>query len=123
MLQFFDSDLLSLTLYILVKLEFKIERFDTESVKGTRSTEMLCLECPRIDTVNFYCVVGFNHQCRQCNLVTFEQDRSGRVLKYDPETRQTTVLARDLFYPNGIAVAQDSSFLLLSFTSKTRYTQ
>lgn len=57
---------------------------------------------------------------RQCNLVTFEQDRSGRMMKYDPNTQKTTVLARDLFYPNGIAVSLDSSFLLMSFTSKTR---
>ena len=58
---------------------------------------------------------------RQCNLVTFEQDKSGRLLKYDPQTQQTTVIARDLFYPNGIAVSQDSSFLLFSYTSKSRY--
>ncbi|KAG0627086.1 hypothetical protein M758_2G172600 [Ceratodon purpureus] len=57
---------------------------------------------------------------KQCNLVTFEQDKSGRLLKYDPQTQQTTVIARDLFYPNGIAVSQDSSFLLFSYTSKSR---
>lgn len=56
----------------------------------------------------------------QCNIVTFEQDRSGRVLRYDPKTQQTTVLARELFYPNGIAVSLDSSFMLLSHTSKSR---
>lgn len=58
---------------------------------------------------------------RQCHLVTIEQDRSGRVLRYDPQTQQTTVIARDVFYPNGVAVSQDSSFLLLSYTSKSRY--
>ena len=64
---------------------------------------------------------GLVFKLSQCNLVTFEQDRSGRLLKYDPQTQKTTVLARDLFYPNGIAVSQDSAFLLLSLTSKSRY--
>lgn len=57
---------------------------------------------------------------RQCNFVTFEQDRSGRLLKYEPGTQQTTVLARGLYYPNGIAISQDNTFLLLSLTSKVR---
>ncbi len=58
---------------------------------------------------------------RQCNLLTFEQDRTGRLLKYEPSTQQTTVLAQNVYYPNGVAVAKDSTFLLVSLTSKSRY--
>ncbi|CAK9235301.1 unnamed protein product [Sphagnum troendelagicum] len=57
---------------------------------------------------------------RQCNLLIFEQERTGRLLKYEPSTQQTTVLAKDLYYPNGVAVAKDSTFLLVSLTSKSR---
>ncbi|CAM6049337.1 unnamed protein product [Sphagnum compactum] len=57
---------------------------------------------------------------RQCNLLTFEQDRTGRLLKYEPSTQQTTVLAQNVYYPNGVAVAKDSTFLLVSLTSKSR---
>ncbi len=58
---------------------------------------------------------------RQCNLLTIEQDRTGRLLKYEPSTQQTTVLAQNVYYPNGVAVAKDSTFLLVSLTSKSRY--
>jgi sugar lactone lactonase YvrE len=55
--------------------------------------------------------------------LTFEQERTGRLLKYEPSTQQTTVLAKDLYYPNGVAVAKDSTFLLVSLTSKSRFIQ
>ena len=37
--------------------------------------------------------------------------RTGRLLKYDPSVDEVTVLARNLYFPNGIAVDKDETFL------------
>ncbi len=45
-----------------------------------------------------------------------EHGPNGRVLKYDPETRETTVLIEGRSYANGIALASDGSYLLVAET-------
>ncbi|CAK9311442.1 unnamed protein product [Citrullus colocynthis] len=43
-------------------------------------------------------------------------DKTGRLLKYDPHTKNVTVLRKGLAFPNGVALNADSSFLLLAET-------
>lgn len=50
----------------------------------------------------------------------FEHRPNGRVLKFDPATGKTTVLARDLVFPNGIAVGPKGQYLLVNETLKYR---
>ena len=45
---------------------------------------------------------------------------NGRLLKYEPATETTTVLARDLTFANGVALAPDESFVLVNETSTYR---
>lgn len=40
-------------------------------------------------------------------------DRSGRLLKYDPTTKEVTVLMRSLAFANGVALSKDNSFVLV----------
>lgn len=40
----------------------------------------------------------------------------GRLLTFDPKTRQTRVLLRDLYFANGVAVSPDQSFVLVNET-------
>lgn len=44
----------------------------------------------------------------------FTGESSGRLLKYNPTTKVTTVLLRDLQFPNGVTLSKDESFLLFS---------
>ncbi|MCB1304121.1 MAG: strictosidine synthase family protein [Leptospiraceae bacterium] len=44
----------------------------------------------------------------------------GRLLKYDPQTGQTTVLRDGLYFANGVALAPDESYLLLNETYRYR---
>ncbi|KAF7112651.1 hypothetical protein RHSIM_RhsimUnG0207600 [Rhododendron simsii] len=37
---------------------------------------------------------------------------SGRVLKYNPSTKETTVLVRNLQFPNGVSLSKDGSFFV-----------
>ena len=45
-----------------------------------------------------------------------EHGPNGRVLKYDPETQEATVLLAGRSYANGIALAADGSYLLVAET-------
>ena len=41
-------------------------------------------------------------------------DRTGRLMKYEPRTKEVNVLLKGLAFPNGVAVSKDNSFLLLA---------
>lgn len=51
---------------------------------------------------------------RNFNQLIFSGENSGRVLKYSPVTEETTVLARNLGFPNGISLSKDGSFFVFS---------
>lgn len=44
--------------------------------------------------------------------VVFSGENSGKVLKYDPKTKETTVLLRNVQFPNGLTLSKDGSFFL-----------
>lgn len=44
--------------------------------------------------------------------LVFSAEPSGRVLKYDPKTKETTVLIRNLQFPNGLSLSEDYSFFV-----------
>lgn len=49
-----------------------------------------------------------------------ESRPNGRLLKYDPATKETTVLLDNLYFANGVALSSDESFLLLNETYRYR---
>jgi sugar lactone lactonase YvrE len=49
-----------------------------------------------------------------------EHQPNGRLLSYDPKTRATGVVLRDLQFANGVAVSPDQSFVLAVETGKYR---
>mmetsp|Transcript_20727 Transcript_20727/g.62454 ORF Transcript_20727/g.62454 Transcript_20727/m.62454 type:complete len:407 (-) Transcript_20727:639-1859(-) len=53
-------------------------------------------------------------------LINFQGRPTGRVLKYSPSARTTTVVADNLWYPNGIALSSDRSFLVVAETPSKR---
>uniref|UniRef100_A0A7N0VK27 Strictosidine synthase conserved region domain-containing protein n=1 Tax=Kalanchoe fedtschenkoi TaxID=63787 RepID=A0A7N0VK27_KALFE len=52
------------------------------------------------------------YQRRNFLQLVFSGDSSGRVLKYDPLTKETTVLVRNLQFPNGVSLSKDGSFFI-----------
>ena len=46
-----------------------------------------------------------------------EHRPNGRLLAYDPKTRQTRAVLGDLYFANGVAVSSDQSFVLVNETS------
>ena len=47
----------------------------------------------------------------------------GRLIRYDPATQKAEVLLRDLHFANGVALAQDESFVLVNETWRYRITR
>ena len=50
----------------------------------------------------------------------FEARPHGRLLRYDPVSRRTTVLLRDLYFANGVALSQGEDFVLVNETYRYR---
>ncbi|KAE8711396.1 Protein STRICTOSIDINE SYNTHASE-LIKE 3 [Hibiscus syriacus] len=46
--------------------------------------------------------------------IVFSSEKSGRLLKYNPHTQETTVLMKNLQFPNGVSLSKDTSFLVFS---------
>eukprot|EP00249_Psilotum_nudum_P035131 c55186_g1_i1 orf=206-1330(-) len=54
------------------------------------------------------------------DLDVLEARPNGRLLKYDPGTRTTTLLLSNLYFPNGVAVSSNQKSLIFCETSKVR---
>ncbi|KAF9611749.1 hypothetical protein IFM89_034932 [Coptis chinensis] len=52
--------------------------------------------------------------------VTLSGDSTGRLMKYDPRSRQVTVLQRGLKFANGVALSKDYTFVLVAETGARR---
>ncbi|KAG9445245.1 hypothetical protein H6P81_016585 [Aristolochia fimbriata] len=64
------------------------------------------------------------YQRRNFMQLVFSAEDSGRLLKYNPVTKETTVLKRNLQFPNGISMSKDKSFFVFcegSLGKLTRY--
>ena len=49
-----------------------------------------------------------------------EHQPNGRFMAYDPRTKQTRVLLKDLYFANGVALSPDQSFVLVNDTGSYR---
>lgn len=52
------------------------------------------------------------YQRRNFMQLVFSGDDSGKVLKFNPATKETTVLVRNVQFPNGISLSKDGSFFV-----------
>jgi sugar lactone lactonase YvrE len=55
-----------------------------------------------------------DHTLAQVTLDVWDSRPSGRLLRYDPRTKAARVVLDNLFYANGVAIAQDESFVLVA---------
>lgn len=59
-------------------------------------------------------------QRRQFISAVVAGDKTGRLMKYDPQTKEVQVLLDSLQFPNGVALSQDGSHLLIVETTTCR---
>ncbi|KAG0451703.1 hypothetical protein HPP92_026332 [Vanilla planifolia] len=62
-----------------------------------------------------------NYQRRNFMQLVFSAEPSGRLLKYNPDTKETTVLLRNLQFPNGVSLSKDGSFLVFCESARGRF--
>eukprot|EP00249_Psilotum_nudum_P020652 c27793_g1_i5 orf=173-1378(-) len=67
-----------------------------------------------VDGSVYFTVSSSKYQRRNFLLLVLSGDDSGRVLKYDPITKDTKVLIRGLQFPNGVTLSKDESFLVIA---------
>lgn len=63
------------------------------------------------------------YQRRNFMQLVFSAEDSGKVLKYNPNTKETTVLVRNLQFPNGVSLSKDGSFFVFCEGSVGRLRQ
>jgi YD repeat-containing protein len=76
------------------------------------------------DGVYYFTDASSRFAMKQYKLDLLEHRPSGRLLAYDPRTKQTRLLIKGLYFANGVAVAHDASFVLVAETGRysiTRY--
>lgn len=71
---------------------------------------------------NLYFTDSSTHwQRRQFIHCLMEADDTGRLIKYNPTTKETTVLLNNLRFPNGVAVSKDGTFIVMAEGRLGRY--
>ena len=72
------------------------------------------------DGTIYFTDASYKFRLTQLKADLLEHQPNGRFLAYDPRTKQTKVLLRDLFFANGVAVSPDQSFVLVNETGAYR---
>uniref|UniRef100_A0A0D3FP52 Strictosidine synthase conserved region domain-containing protein n=1 Tax=Oryza barthii TaxID=65489 RepID=A0A0D3FP52_9ORYZ len=63
---------------------------------------------------------SIHYQRRHFMQLVFSGDPSGRLLKYDPNTKKATVLHRNIQFPNGVSMSKDGLFFVFCEGSRGR---
>lgn len=66
------------------------------------------------DGIIYFSDVSYKYSDEDYMNDLMEHRPNGRLLAYDPETKETSVVLSDLYFPNGVAVSRDNDFLLLA---------
>uniref|UniRef100_A0A1D1YKW5 Adipocyte plasma membrane-associated protein n=2 Tax=Anthurium amnicola TaxID=1678845 RepID=A0A1D1YKW5_9ARAE len=64
-----------------------------------------------------------NYQRRNFMQLIFTAEPSGRLLKYNPITKESSVLVQDLQFPNGVSISKDGTFLVFCEGARGRLTR
>ncbi|MDX6402948.1 MAG: hypothetical protein QOH70_403 [Blastocatellia bacterium] len=72
------------------------------------------------DGTIYFTDASYKYPLTQLKADLLEHQPNGRFMAYDPRTKQTRVLLRDLNFANGVAVSPDQSFVLVNDTGSYR---
>jgi len=68
------------------------------------------------DGTIYFTDASYKYPLTELKADLLEHRPNGRLLAYDPKTKQTRTVLRDLYFANGVAVSPDQSFLLVNET-------
>ncbi|KAJ7296922.1 hypothetical protein O6H91_07G021500 [Diphasiastrum complanatum] len=98
--------------------EGKVEVLSTEA-DGLKYKLTDALDVANDGTI-YFTDASHKYDINNYQLDFLESRPYGRLLKYDPSTGKTTVLVKDLFFGNGVALSQKQDFLVFCETCKAR---
>lgn len=76
---------------------------------------------PAPDTLNMRLMLTILFEfCRDFVVAVLCGDKTGRLMSYDPKTEEVKVLVDGLSFPNGVALSEDGSFLIVVETIPCR---
>ncbi|MED6200075.1 yls2-like [Stylosanthes scabra] len=64
------------------------------------------------DGMIYFTDASYKYSFKDHSLDLFEGKPHGRFMSYNPTTKETKVLAHDLYFPNGVAVSPDQQFVI-----------
>lgn len=70
------------------------------------------------DGTIYFSDASFKFRPEQDAMELMEHRGNGRLLAYDPDTKVTRLVMKDLYYANGVAVSPDQSFVLVAETGE-----
>ncbi|KAH8500894.1 hypothetical protein H0E87_015931 [Populus deltoides] len=90
------------------------------SAEGVPFRFMNALDVDSRTGVVYFTDSSIYFQRREYLLAIINADKTGRLMKYDPNSKKVTVLLKGLAFPNGVALSKDNSFVLVaeSFTMR-----
>jgi len=72
------------------------------------------------DGIIYFTDASYKYPLTRLKDDVLEHQPNGRFMSYEPSTKQTRVLLRDLYFANGVAVSPDQTFVLVNDTSSYR---
>lgn len=74
---------------------------------------LLPVRCPALIDTDFF-------PCSDYIMIILTGEATGRLLRYDPSTNSTTVLASGMAFPNGVALSADGTHVVVAETTRCR---
>ena len=65
-----------------------------------------------VDGLIYFSDASYKYSLKEHLFDILEGRPYGRLLSFDPSTKETKVLARDLFFPNGVVVSPDQNSVI-----------
>ena len=88
----------------------------TDEAEGVKFKLTDCVDIAK-DGIIYFTDASHKYSLKHCALDAFEGKPNGRLMSYDPTTKQTKVLVRDIYFANGIVVSPDQSYLIFCETT------
>ncbi|PKI70351.1 hypothetical protein CRG98_009231 [Punica granatum] len=98
----------------VVGLDGRNPNLVASSAEGVRFTFLNGLDIDQNSEVVFFADTSSIFPRSQANAVVLTRDMTGRLLSYNPRTKELKVLLRGLAGPNGVAVSRGGSFLFFT---------
>ncbi|OWM90336.1 hypothetical protein CDL15_Pgr014638 [Punica granatum] len=99
---------------VFVGLDGRNPNLVASSAEGVRFTFLNGLDIDQNSEVVFFADTSSVFPRSQANAVVLTRDMTGRLLSYNPRTKELKVLLRGLAGPNGVAVSRGGSFLFFT---------